>query len=55
MIRPTSYTVERAYQGRDGEPRVFLRGVAMPVLADEPFNEGDSVILRDGRAVRAGR
>lgn len=47
-------TVERAYVGRDQQPRVFLRGEpAKPYLTDELLNEGDAVIVRGNRAEKA--
>lgn len=46
-------TVERAYVGRDQQPRVFLRGEpAKPYLTDVLLNEGDAVIVQGNRAVR---
>lgn len=47
-------TVERAYVGRDKLTRVFLRGEpAKPYLTDELLNEGDAVVVKGNRAVRA--
>lgn len=47
-------TVERAYIGRDKQPRVFLRGEpATPYLTEELLNEGDAVIVQGNRAEKA--
>lgn len=45
-------TVESAYMGRDGKPRCFVKGNALPLFTDELLNEGDAVIVQGNRAVR---
>lgn len=52
MSRQT-YTVEGGYVGRDGQPRVFVRGRALPVLTDEALPEGTSVVIVGDKAVKA--
>lgn len=46
-------TVESAYMGRDGKPRCFVKGNALPLFSDELLNEGDAVIVRGNRAEKA--
>lgn len=46
-------TVESAYMGRDGKPRCFVKGNALPLYTDELLNEGDAVIVCGNRAEKA--
>lgn len=52
MSRPQTHTVLNAYVGRDGQTRVYLKNHPVPLLCDEPLEEGASVVIRDGKAVR---
>lgn len=52
MSRPHTQTVEQAYMGRDGKPRCFVKGNALPLYTDELLNEGDAVVVQGNRAVR---
>lgn len=45
-------TVESAYMGRDGKPRCFVKGGALPLYTEELLNEGDAVVVRGNRAER---
>jgi hypothetical protein len=47
-----TFTVVSAYVGRDGKPRVFVKGRTLPLIADEPFEEGAAVVIRGDRAVK---
>ena len=46
-------TVESAYMGRDGKPRCFVKGGALPLYTEELLNEGDTVIVQGNRAEKA--
>jgi hypothetical protein len=46
-----TFTVVSAYVGRDGKPRVLVKGRTLPLIADEPFEEGAAVVIEEGAAV----
>lgn len=52
MTAQHTKTVESAYMGRDGKPRCFVKGGALPLYTDELLNEVDAVIVRGNRAER---
>lgn len=52
MSRPQTMIVQSAYKGRDGQTRVYVKGHPLPLLCDEPLEEGAAVVIRDGKAVR---
>jgi len=47
-----THTVQSGYIARDGKPRVFVKGRALPLLADEALPEGTSIIIVGNKAVR---
>lgn len=52
MNRQRTHTVINAYRGRDGQSRVYVKDYHLPLLCDEPLNEGDSVVIVGDRAER---
>jgi membrane protein implicated in regulation of membrane protease activity len=48
-----SYTVVSAYTGRDGKTRVYVKDHPLPLLCEEPLNEGDAVVIVGQKAERA--
>lgn len=45
-MTPKTHTVESAYTGLDNIHRVYVKGHALPLMTDEPLNEGDAVVIR---------
>lgn len=52
MTRPQTHTVQSSYIGRDGQSRVYVKDHPIPLLCDEPVNEGDAVVIVRDRAER---
>ena len=50
--RSQTHIVQSAYKGRDGHTRVYVKGHPLPLLCDEPLEEGAAVFVREGKAVR---
>lgn len=48
-----THIIESGYVGRDGQPRVFVKGHNKPLLCDEPLPEGTAVIIIGDKAVKA--
>ena len=52
MAEPT-FIVVGGYVGRDGQHRVYVNGRMLPLLTDEPMDEGSAVRIVGDRAVKA--
>lgn len=52
-MREPTYTVLSGYVGRDGIHRVYVKGHAGALIADEALDEGAAVRILGGKAVRA--
>lgn len=50
--KPRNHTVINAYRGRDGQSRVYVKDHPLPLLCDDPVNEGDAVVIVGDRAER---